>query len=723
MNVLGMLALSQIRRKKARTVITVLAVVLSSSLLTAVVNFAASGNTMLKGFLGEGYGAYQGAYTMMLIVPAAVLGMLIAAMSILVISNVFRMSASERVAEFGVLKCAGATREQICKTIMYESFFLSALAVPPGVALGYVLSFLGIGVANSYTDELNVLVRSMMRQVSFDLSFDFSLTALFISVVVSVCTVIFSAMIPARKAMQISALECIRNGGEGSAVKYRRTKRKIDGRREVVYQLARKNAATGDKKMRSAVTALSFSMILFVTMSGLKEIADGISDYISYDYGYTVMADYTSNYENRIHPETGRRESHYVQAIDNVLAEKITEELEAYGEGEIFGMGQDYNTYVTVLGEQEITPDLREMLQEQEGEAEKNRTGQERQETEMKQEGEAEKNRTGQEEWSGTDIQQDQREQKPTRGKPEQDAEYPTAGERPAYELEVEIIIIDEAHYREICERAGAEYGDAVLVNDYKYNDRGKEKHIVPLSASVSSLRLERADGSTEQVRIGGMLAGEDIPAELMYPNIRPVRLILPCAEVRGYNWMSSPKDENGYMTYAKSVLEKYFPQGDLDYGEAGFVCRVFGAQDFAKIMNIAVVLAFFFLYGFVFLLGLIGILNVISTEIFYIRMRAREFAVLQSVGMTSESLRKMLNLESVFCAGRALVTGLPVGMIIVWLMKYCVQRILPIPFQMPWGTIAGVTAVSLSVIWATVRISLRALKGQNLIETIRMQG
>lgn len=667
MNVLGMLALSQIRRKKARTVITVLAVVLSSSLLTAVVNFAASGNTMLKGFLGEDYGAYQGAYTMMLIVPAVVLGMLIAAMSILVISNVFRMSASERVAEFGVLKCAGATREQICKAIMYESFFLSVLAVPPGVALGYVLSFLGIGVANSYMDELNVLVRSMMRQVSFDLSFDFSLTALLISVVVSVGTVIFSAMIPARKAMKISALECIRSGGESSSVKYRRTKHKIDGKRAVVYQLARKNAATGDKKMRSAVTALSFSMILFVTMSGLKEIADGISDYISYDYGYTVMADYTSNYENRINPETGRRESHYVQPIDNVLAEKITEELEAYEGGEIFGMGQDYNTYVTVLGEQEITPDLREMLEEQ-------------------------------------------------------DTEYPPAGERPAYELEVEIIIIDEAHYREICERAGAEYGDAVLVNDYKYNDRGKEKHIVPLSASASSLRLERADGSTEQVRIGGMLAGEDIPAELMYPNIRPVRLILPHAEVRGYNWMSSPKDENGYMTYAKAVLEKYFPQGDLDYGEAGFVCRVFGAQDFAKIMNIAVVLAFFFLYGFVFLLGLIGILNVISTEIFHIRMRAREFAVLQSVGMTSESLRKLLNLESVFCAGRALVTGLPVGMIIVWLMKYCVQRILPIPFRMPWGTIAGVMAASFAVIWVTVRISLHALKGQNLIETIRMQ-
>jgi len=114
------------------------------------------------------------AYAVLLIVPAIVLGLLIIAMSILVISNVFRMSAGERVAEFGVLKCAGATKEQICKTIMYESFFLSVLAVPPGVALGYVLSFLGIRVANGYMDELNVLVRAMMMQVTFDLSFTFS---------------------------------------------------------------------------------------------------------------------------------------------------------------------------------------------------------------------------------------------------------------------------------------------------------------------------------------------------------------------------------------------------------------------------------------------------------------------------------------------------------------------------------------------------------------------
>ena len=54
--------------------------------------------------------------------------------------------------------------------------------------------------------------------------------------------------------------------------------------------------------------------------------------------------------------------------------------------------------------------------------------------------------------------------------------------------------------------------------------------------------------------------------------------------------------------------------------------------------------------------------MNVISAVSFQIRTRARELAVLKSVGITSESLEKMLNIESVLCSGKALVTGLPVG-------------------------------------------------------------
>lgn len=662
MNILFSLALSQIKRKKGRTGITAAAIVLSAALLTAVVNFVASGNAMLADFLGKDYGVYGNAYIMLLLIPAAFLAALIIAMSVIVISNAFRMSANERIAQFGALKCVGATKKQIYQTIMYECILLCALAIPLGILAGYLLSFIGIGVVNLYMEDLNVLARAMMKRISLTLSFVFSPAALIVSVMISLGTVLFAAMLPARKAMRISALDCLRNGGETDTSGYKRSRITIDAKRKIEYQLARKNVSSDRKRMHSAVTAFSISIMLFITMSGLQEIAGGIQDYIYADYGYSVMVDYTSKYENRIHPATGRREQAFAYPIEAETAEEITRKLREYGGTDIYADGQDYTTYVAILTPQDITRDMRQVLSDKydEGESE--------------------------------------------------------------IVLEVERIILDDMHYSELCALAGTDYGGIILLNDYKYNDNGTERHIVPMAMAASTLKLEKADGSQDEITIDGVLTAAEIPGQLMYPYTHPVRLVVPSAgmAVRGYNWMSAPEDEDGFMEYARAVLDSYFPQYGKDYDEAGYTGRVYGTQDFAKLMNIAIILAAFFLYAFVFLLGLIGVLNVISTVSFQIKLRAREFAVLQSVGMPSESVRKMLTIESVLCAGKALVVGLPTGMCIVLIMARCVKMLFPIPFHMPWAAILITILISFLVMWGTVRISAGTLKKQNIIETIR---
>ena len=191
MNILCGLALSQIRGKKTRTLITITAISLSAALLTAVINFGVSGTIMLQGFLGKDFGEFKNVYTLLLMIPAAILAFLIIAMSVTVISNVFRMSADERVAQFGILKCVGATKKQIYQTIMYECLLLCIVSVPLGIILGYLLSFAGIGIANHFMDEMNLLVRVMIKQVNFRLSFVFSPVALLTSVIISWATVLF----------------------------------------------------------------------------------------------------------------------------------------------------------------------------------------------------------------------------------------------------------------------------------------------------------------------------------------------------------------------------------------------------------------------------------------------------------------------------------------------------------------------------------------------------
>lgn len=663
MNILCSFALSQVKRKKSRTIITSLAIALSAALLTAVVNFVASGNRMLAGFLGKDYGLYGNAYVMLLLIPAAFLAALIIAMSVIVISNAFRMSANERIAQFGTLKCVGATKNQIYKTIMYECILLCTAAIPLGIILGYLFSFIGIGVVNLYMEDLNILVRSMMKQVNFQLSFVFSPAALIISVMISLGTVLFAAMLPARKAMGISALDCLRNGGETDTSGYKRTKITLDTKRNIEYQLAKKNVSSNRKRMHSAVTAFSISIMLFVTMSGLKEIAQGIQNYIYQDYGYTVIADYTAKFKNTIHPKTGRRQQECAYPIDSKTAEEITDKLREYHGTDIYGSGQDYSTYTAILSSEDLTEDMLKVLSEE------------------------------------------------------------SHKKQPEIILEVERIILDDKHYRELCAQTGIGYGGSILLNDYKYNDNGTERHIAPVSTTVSSLKLEKTDGSRNKLHIDGMLTAWEIPRELRYPNTRPIRLVVPWEGIslRGYNWLASPKDDEGFMEYAREVLESYFPQYGMDYDEAGYTSRVYGAQDFVKIMNIAIVLAAFFLYAFVFLLGLIGVLNVISTVSFQIKLRAREFAVLQSVGMSCESVEKMLNIESVLCGGKALMVGLPLGMGIVFIMARCVKMLFPISFHMPWAAILIAVFLSLFVMWGTVRISARTLKKQNIIETIRI--
>ena len=72
---------------------------------------------------------------------------------------------------------------------------------------------------------------------------------------------------------------------------------------------------------------------------------------------------------------------------------------------------------------------------------------------------------------------------------------------------------------------------------------------------------------------------------------------------------------------------------------------------------------------GFCVLLAMIGVGNVFSYTLGFVRQRRREFARYLSIGMTFKELRKMFCVEALIIAGRPLVLTLPPGMIAVWYM------------------------------------------------------
>ena len=68
-------------------------------------------------------------------------------------------------------------------------------------------------------------------------------------------------------------------------------------------------------------------------------------------------------------------------------------------------------------------------------------------------------------------------------------------------------------------------------------------------------------------------------------------------------------------------------------------------------------------------LLAFIGIANVFSNTLGFIRQRKREFARYMSIGMTPEGMRKMFWIEALVIAGRPVLIALPITVVFVWLM------------------------------------------------------
>lgn len=127
-----------------------------------------------------------------------------------------------------------------------------------------------------------------------------------------------------------------------------------------------------------------------------------------------------------------------------------------------------------------------------------------------------------------------------------------------------------------------------------------------------------------------------------------------------------------------------------------------------------------FFVFGFVGTLILIGLTNVISTISENVKTRSGEFAVLQSVGMTSGGIKRMLNLESVFSSLRALIIGAPLGILGNYGIYLAMRNMGVFNFSIPWlWIISSVLAIFL-VTWLTMRYAANKLKSRNIIETIR---
>lgn len=126
------------------------------------------------------------------------------------------------------------------------------------------------------------------------------------------------------------------------------------------------------------------------------------------------------------------------------------------------------------------------------------------------------------------------------------------------------------------------------------------------------------------------------------------------------------------------------------------------------------------FVYGFIILISLICIANIFNTVSTNIALRRREFAMMRSVGMTPGGFNRMIRFESIFYGLKALLFGLPISVVISYLLYRTQQSVLVSGFTLPWQSYCFAVLMLLVVVFSTMLYSTHRIKKENIIDALK---
>lgn len=202
--------------------------------------------------------------------------------SIFVIKNSFEMSITERIKQYGILASIGATRTQIKKNAILEGIILGAIAIPIGILLGIIATFV-----------LMQLTTQFIGKVAFQdpiiCAFYIPFTVIIISSVLGFITIFLSCILAVRKASNVTPIEAIKNA-EQIKIKAKNLKipaiiKKIFG---VGGEIAYKNLKINRKKNRTIVISIIISITMFISIFSFVEYSFKTAAYYYKSKGYNI---------------------------------------------------------------------------------------------------------------------------------------------------------------------------------------------------------------------------------------------------------------------------------------------------------------------------------------------------------------------------------------------------------------------------------------------------
>ena len=596
---------------------------------------------------------------------ATVVALIIILTSVYCIKNSFNISITEKIRQYGMLASVGATRRQIKSSVKTEAAMLGVVGIPVGTMSGILASLILVKVVNALS----------AGWLNFALSFHTSLPALILAVIMSIATIYFSATGSARRAAKVTPLEAIRNTKE---IKIKSSKLKtpaIIGRIwGIGGVISYKNIKRNNKKYRTTVTSIVICSVTFIVISKDIDIEkfskllsgiEGAEDYlVGAGYYFDVdKPEYTKEYGEYCGQLYDDSEDVSQEFLITVLDDKSYDKY-----------ASDAGIKNAAAGAILVNKGTFDVYNENSSKY-------------VKKEMELYKYKAGDTIECGYNVYDD------------------ASSDDNAAEGDTESSTYDN----------NAVEGDT---------ESGTEDN----SGYVDEETINNGVRKTVDVTIAGVT--DKVPTGYKgYGNTTLLFMNQKGFESLWADGKSGNELKPGHASYSAYVVAENADEyqdtfeketeGNTEYSQISFYVSNLDKEmrDEKSLFTLLGVFA----YGLIVVIALIGITNIINTLSTGMELRSREFATLRSIGMTDKQFAGMVRLESVFISVKALVIGVPLGILISYLLCVMMNRMDDaIIYEPPYKAIILCIVVVIMLIYAIMKLSMTKLRHNNIIETIK---
>ena len=184
---------------------------------------------------------------------AAIVFVLILTAGVLMISSCLNSTVAQRTKFFGMMRCIGASREQVMRFVRLEALNWCKTAIPVGLV-----------VSEAFTFALSMILQYKVGGEFEDFRYRFSVSGIVSGVLVGVISVLLAAHSPAKRAASVSPVAAVSGNAEtGKAVAHAANTRIF----KVEHGLGVHHAVAAKKNLILMSLSFAFTVTLFLVFS------------------------------------------------------------------------------------------------------------------------------------------------------------------------------------------------------------------------------------------------------------------------------------------------------------------------------------------------------------------------------------------------------------------------------------------------------------------------